>query len=154
MPIASAAYIGEHSFADADKPVALGRPDAQDLAHARAFGQRVREKLDAAATGADLTPVQTPGARPYEGRTQLWDVDFIAVSEACTQCGLCVELCPVEAIDPRDSSVIDQVACITCCACIKACPQQARSKKPGPVMDAANRLDNLHKEPKTPECFL
>ncbi len=154
VPIAGAAFIGEHSFSDAAAPVAWDRPDAADLGHAVDFGQRIREKLQQAPSPALIPVVQVPGTRPYGGITQLWDVDFIAVSDDCTQCGTCAEVCPMSAIDPQDSAAIDPVKCITCCACIKGCPEEARTMKTGPVKDAQQRLLSLHKEPKQPECFV
>lgn len=151
---ACGAFVGEHSFSDAGTPTAQGRPDRSDLELAEAFGREVREKLRAAASPAGLAAVEVPGTRPYGGRTEVWSVDFIAVNDDCIQCGACAELCPVEAIDPRDSRVIDQETCITCCACIKLCPQQARSIKPGPVRDAQLRLHANCAAPKRPETFL
>jgi ferredoxin len=154
VPVAGAAYIGEHSFADSTAPVALGRPDERDLNHARAFGQAIREKLQAIPVASRMPEVHLPGSSPYGGITKLWDVDFIAVGEGCTHCGACAEACPVGAIDSQDSAVIDHEKCITCCACIKTCPQNARTMKPGPVKDAQTRLITLYRDPKAPECFL
>ena len=45
IPIAGAAYIGEHSFSNSETPTAQGRPDENDLNHAKVFGQKIREKL-------------------------------------------------------------------------------------------------------------
>ena len=154
IPVAGAAYIGEHSFANADAPVALGRPDAVDLGHAKTLGEKVREKLRSIPSTTDIPDLAVPGEHPYGGRTELWNVDFIEVGAHCVQCGLCAEVCPVGAIDPDNSAAIDQVKCITCCACIKQCPQSARTMKPGPVMEARKRLSTLCMEPKQPESFI
>ncbi|WP_319541225.1 EFR1 family ferrodoxin [uncultured Pseudodesulfovibrio sp.] len=154
IPIAGAAYIGEHSFSEETVPTAHGRPDIEDLRHAEAFGQRIREKLQSVSSLSQLPDLVVPGEHPYGGATELWDVDFIAVSHQCEQCGACAAVCPVGAIDSQDSALIDQVKCITCCACIKKCPQKARSMKPGPVKDAQKRLGSLCQEQKKPECFL
>jgi ferredoxin len=81
-------------------------------------------------------------------------VDFIAVGDICTQCGLCAEVCPAGAVDAERGDVIDKVKCITCCARIKSCPQSARTMKPGPVKDAALRLNRLYGERKQPESSL
>lgn len=154
LPIAGAAYVGEHSFSDAGSPIAPGRPDSDDRDHAERFGRQVREKLQGVSSVSELSAVGVPGTVPYGGNTELWDVDFIAVSDDCVHCGTCSAGCPVGAIDPDDSSSIDQRRCITCCACLRSCPQHARSMKPSPVADVQRRLTTLCRERKEPEIFL
>jgi ferredoxin len=152
-PIAGAAYIGEHSFSSSELPTAEGRPDASDLNHAELFGRKINEKLQSVSSVDHISDLNLPGNYPYEGITKLWDVDFIAVSDECMQCGICAEECPVGAIDSENSNMIDKEKCITCCACIKNCPQNARSMKTGPVKDAAIRLNKLYKDRKEPVFF-
>lgn len=154
IPVAAAAYIGEHSFSSPELPSSEGRPDTEDLKHAELFGQKINEKLQSVSSIDQVADLSVPGKYPYEGVTELWSVDFIAVSDGCTQCGVCAELCPMGAIDPDNSRVIDQEKCITCCACIKGCAEKARSIKDGPVKDAAMRVNKLFNEPKKPEFFL
>jgi len=153
-PIAGAAFIGEHSFSSSETPTAEGRPDANDLNQAELFGRKIYEKLLSVSSVDDISGINIPGNYPYGGLTELWSVDFIAVSEKCTECGICAEVCPLGAIDSENSRLIDKEKCITCCACIKNCPQNARSIKPSPVKDAAIRLNNLYKERKEPVFFL
>ena len=153
IPIAGAAYIGEHSFSNSETS-SKGRPDEEDLNHAKLFGKKIREKLQSISSLSQISDVVMPGTYPFGGITKLWDVDFIAVSDLCTQCGVCAEVCPVGAVDPQDSSMINQEKCITCCACIKKCPQNARTMKPGPVKDAQKRINTLYIQPKKPEYFL
>jgi Uncharacterized Fe-S center protein len=152
-PIAGAAYIGEHSFSSAETPVAEARPDASDLNHAELFGRKINEKLLSVSSVHQFSDINIPGKYPYGGITELWSVDFIAVSNECTQCGICAEGCPVGAIDSENRNLIDKEKCITCCACIKNCPQNARTMKTGLVKDAAMRLNKLYKEPKEPIFF-
>ena len=40
VPVAAGAFVGEHSYSTPGTPIAEGRPDAQDLAEAAAFGDR------------------------------------------------------------------------------------------------------------------
>ncbi len=154
IPIAGAAYIGEHSFSTPENPVAQGRPDKEDLAHAAAFGTKIRDKIQAMTPASKTPDVPMPGVFPYRGSTTLWDVDFIEVSNLCTQCGVCAEVCPTGAVAPENSVLIDREKCITCCACIKSCPQRARTMKHSPVMEASKRLHTLYGERKEPECFV
>ena len=154
LPIAGAAFIGEHSFSGNEFPTAKNRPDAIDLDQAKLFGQRIQEKLNSISSVVNISPVEMPGCKPYRWNGKLWDVDFIEVSDACTQCGICEMGCPVGAFGSGNSSAINQEKCITCCACIKNCPQNARTMKPGLVKDAAIRLNNLYQDRKEPEFFL
>ncbi|MBN2527011.1 MAG: EFR1 family ferrodoxin [Deltaproteobacteria bacterium] len=155
VPIAGAAFIGEHSFATASTPAAAeGRPDSLDLTLATEFGRQIADKLALGETLNALSRPKIPGALPYGGITDIWDVDFISVAGNCTQCGFCAKGCPVSAIDVANSSIVNTHACITCCACIKYCRQSARSILPGPVKDASKRLNTLYKAPKKPILFI
>jgi ferredoxin len=153
IPIACAAYIGEHSFSSSEIPTAEGRPDASDLIHAEIFGRKIYEKLLSLSSIDQIADINIPGNYPYGGITKLWNVDFIEISNECMQCGICAEGCPVGAIDLENSNLIDREKCITCCACIKTCPHNARTMKPSLVKDAAIRLNNLYKERKEPVFF-
>lgn len=153
-PIGCAAYIGEHSFSTLETSTAQGRPDCNDLDNARSFGRKISEKLQSIASADDILDVEVSGNYPYGGVTQLWSVDFIAVSKECIQCGICVDTCPVSAIDIDNSHLIDIKKCITCCACIKNCPQNARTMKDGLVKNASIRLNKLYQEQKEPVIFL
>lgn len=50
-------------------------------------------------------------------------------SDKCTGCGLCVEVCPVEAIKVADDdvAVVDADECTDCGACVDECPNEAIS---------------------------
>lgn len=42
----------------------------------------------------------------------------------CDQCGVCADVCPVEAISENDGTyLIDKDTCIGCSACVDECPQ-------------------------------
>jgi ferredoxin len=153
IPIAGAAFIGEHSFSSAELPASVGRPNAEDLRRAEDFGRRIDAHVRRVSKPELGHELSVPGGFPYGGITKLWDVDFIQVGASCVHCGACAEHCPTGAIDPTDSASIDTVKCITCCACIKLCSEQARTKKPGPVLDASRRIHTLYSDPHEPELF-
>ena len=51
--------------------------------------------------------------------------------ERCTDCGMCVSICPVKAyvMDPSDHRVIFHIEkCVACGACLDACPPGALSR--------------------------
>lgn len=154
VPIACAAFIGEHSFSSSDTPIAVARPDAADLRRARVFGRQVGEKLRSTPSPTDLADVATPGNHPYRDLPALFSVDFIDVGDACMQCGVCAESCPVGAIDRGDSSARDKERCILCCACIKRCPEGARTMKAGMIKDIAERLSRTCRDRNEPAFFL
>ncbi|WP_295940819.1 4Fe-4S binding protein [uncultured Alistipes sp.] len=141
VPVAAAAFVGEHSYSTPETPIAEGRPDAQDLAAAMDFGARVRRKL---ALGA-LTPVEakklsephTPllsklrfirFALGFRRRQKRNPVVLLPKCDAvrCTHCGRCVTLCPTQAIARGDEEHTDAARCIRCCACVKGCTFDAR----------------------------
>jgi Uncharacterized Fe-S center protein len=152
-PIAGGAFIGEHSFSSNEFPIASSRPNSVDLEFAKTFGKELKKKLLAVDSVDDLPEVKIPGSYPYGGITELWSVDFIAISEKCTQQGICAEVCPTGAIHFRDTRIINIEKCITCCACIKHCPENARTIKESDVKKAAIRLNALFQTPKAPEIF-
>jgi ferredoxin len=50
------------------------------------------------------------------------------ISDDCTNCGACVDSCPVNAIAPAsDKHKIDADTCIDCGACVDTCPVSAIS---------------------------
>ena len=151
-PVAAAAFIGEHSFSSADTPVAVARPDPADLSQAELFGRAVREKLRSLPSAGQAPGVDVPGHRPYRERLPRLSVDFVAVGDACVQCGSCAEICPAGAIHPEDSSSVQQDGCIYCCACIKSCPQSARTMQA--LKDVARRLSEQYRARKEPQLFV
>jgi len=48
------------------------------------------------------------------------------ITDECTACGTCVDVCPVEAISEGDPKyTIDPETCVDCGQCAEACPAEA-----------------------------
>jgi ferredoxin len=47
--------------------------------------------------------------------------------DACTGCGACAEVCPVEAISVDDVAKVDSETCTECGTCVDECPVEAIS---------------------------
>jgi len=46
--------------------------------------------------------------------------------QRCTGCGLCVEVCPMDAIHVNgDAAVVDEALCRGCGVCANECPNDA-----------------------------
>ena len=162
-PIAAAAFVGEHSYSTPETPIAAGRPDAEDLVAAEAFGRAVRQKLE---TG-DPTPIDAAQLKDrrapslstlrflhfvlrYRRQQKRHPVVYLPEGDAerCTQCGRCAAICPVGAIPRGDETRTDPARCIRCCACVKACPVGARTFHT-PFAEALSRNFFRRKEPVT-----
>lgn len=126
IPIGAAALIGQHTFGE----IAVGKPDKNDLAEAKAFGHAVSASME---EGIKDISGKIPGNRPYKdgGKGGRFRPNTLS---SCTSCGLCAENCPVGAIGD-DFKTIDDNKCISCFRCIKQCPSHAK------VMDTPEYIE-------------
>lgn len=147
-PMGAAALVSEHSFSTDEYPMAKGRPDAEDVDAAHAFGERMAEKLRAGAHKLE----RLPGNTPYKAYP---DFHRAPVStEACTLCGTCVESCPTAAISVENGSLVtSEPACIVCQACVKLCPEGAREDSAPGARETREYLKPLVAERREPEFF-
>lgn len=153
IPVSGSAFIGEHSFASADIPVAMNRPDENDLKMAADFGNNTGDLLKKTNDLKKIAALKVPGNFPYKDGMGTGTPDFIEVTDECTNCGTCATVCPSKAIDAENGFATITAQCIRCCACIKACPEQARLMKDGPVKDTARWLNKTCSTPKPPQIF-
>ncbi|MDY4611428.1 MAG: 4Fe-4S binding protein [Sphaerochaetaceae bacterium] len=120
IPLCAGAFVGVHSY---DDRIGSGRPDAKDLDAMHTLGRIALEKLNE----GEVLMGAIEGKRPYKSGIRSSDPPFGAmVSGHCSECGACVEVCPVDAIDPATPGKTDVSRCIRCSACIKACPLHVR----------------------------
>lgn len=153
IPVAGAAFIGEHSFSTATMPIGEDRPDEEDLAKAVSFGRTVIEKIKALQNSSMASELEVPGNYPYkEGMGSLPFTPKVD-QEECTLCGVCMETCPGDAITLEDNVIMDAQKCIFCCACIKNCPENAVSIDAPPMLEKRQWLHENYSERKEPELY-
>ena len=152
-PVAGAAFIGEHSFDTKETPIATGRPDRQDLEKAVAFGEKIRIKVEN-MTG-DIPALEVPGKKPYRERWQRAELVSPDTNEdLCVRCGRCAEVCPVAAVEVRDTAETRKESCILCNACVKNCPTEARAMISPHLLKTALWLHTNYSERREPETYL
>ncbi|MEB3073041.1 flavodoxin domain-containing protein [Parvimonas sp. C2] len=142
-------FIGEHSYSTKELPVAINRPNEEDINMAISFGKAIREELKNnieknkslslfdrfIGKVADIKPVHT-GRRIFT----IPKTDY----ELCDNCGVCIKKCPKACID--NNIVTDKNACIVCMACVKACHNNARiSKAKNPLIKIGLKKINRNK---------
>ncbi|WP_319524328.1 EFR1 family ferrodoxin [uncultured Desulfosarcina sp.] len=153
-PVAGAAFIGEHSFATADVPIANGRPDSQDVQRAMDFGARIKDKIAALESPDAKIDLELPGNFPYEaGGARPMAVAPVTIEDTCTVCGTCASVCPTAAISINGSVATEIELCIRCCACIKSCPEGARVMEDSKWKSIATWLNENCSARKEPQLF-
>ncbi len=120
LTISSGAFIARHSIFP---ELAKGRPDKNDLEKARQFGM---QSLAYLSTDKINVMQQTDNCLYRKVET----IPFVPKTNAhCNNCGICISLCPVNAIDKSNPKKTNKKICITCAGCIERCPQNARRFK-------------------------
>jgi len=166
VPIAGAAFIGEHTANYAlggDEPLLCkGRPDAEDLRKALQLGLSVWSKLEgicvdlASAKGSGRAgTLEVPGNYPYRERGGGSPASPSTEEDLCAKCSICASVCPVGAITVNaDMVMTDADACIMCCACVKHCQTGARRADRTWMGRAVNWLRGNCLERREPELYL
>ena len=153
IPVAGGAFIGEHSFATKDAPIANGRPDSLDVQKAMEFGAKIKDKIKALQSPDGQMNVEIPGRFPYEGGPRSMAVSPVTKEDTCTVCGTCASVCPTAAISINGSVATAVELCIRCCACVKNCPTGARVWEDGMMNTITNWLKENCSTRKEPQIF-
>ena len=155
--VAAGAFVGQHAFTD---ELAYGRPGWSDQFEMKGFAKKIADKVsrleeipapiqvpgDAAAPyyvpkGVDGEPVQFLKAKP---KTHL---------NRCNNCGACVRLCPMGAIDPKNVSNVPGT-CIKCQRCVRKCTKGAKYFADEAFLSHVAMLEQTFADPKENEMFL
>lgn len=156
MPVAAAAFVGEHSFS---RTLGAGRPNGADQVQMDAFADGLAARLRAGDTAAvtvggcdPIRPYYTP--RDRHGKPiNILKVKPKTDMALCGGCGWCAEHCPMGSIDPADVSQVSGV-CIKCCACIKGCPTGAKYFDDPGYLYHKSELEEVYARPANNEVFL
>ena len=153
IPVAGGAFIGEHSFATKEVPIANGRPDSLDIQKAMDFGAKIKDKVSALHSPDARIDLQVPGRFPYEGGPRSMAASPVTKEDTCTVCSTCASVCPTAAISINGSVATRVEVCIRCSACVKNCPTGARVWEDGMLKKIANWLNENCSTRKEPQIF-
>jgi ferredoxin len=154
QPVAAGTFIGEHSYSNNVTPVAVGRPDIEDLIKAKEFGKMIHKKMVHMRKLNEMVPLQVLGNFPYKDLRMLSDIVPVTQEMICSKCATCASICPTAAISIEDKVVSDSSLCIRCCACIKSCPTGARAMEDQRVRHLAEWLTTNCSDRKEPEMYI
>ena len=157
--VAAGSFIGEHSFSTKEVPVQEGRPNHEDLSKAEDFGKSIIEKMKKIENLNDMYIKIPRGKLPLMAKilpknsARIFTKIPFADMNICNQCGVCIKLCPMKAIN-KDTLEISENECIRCFSCVKRCPKKARKIIYRPKLLVSKMLRSKNKIKNIPKVFL
>jgi ferredoxin/flavodoxin len=151
--MSAAAFIGEHTLSP---KIATGRPDANDLDVALEFGNKTARLLAGNTSGRLTVKGNYPFA--WKGTDPKVTPEFpprprLVTNDSCTQCKLCSQNCPWEAIHHDDSRIRDYSKCTFCYRCIKYCPSHAIQVTNDKFLAYLPQFEQMLSARREPEMF-
>ena len=153
----TAASLSSHGFArEIDVPECIALLEEaydHDLVQ---FGENVREQVAFICNCCGCCCEAMIAARRFGSLNPIHTTNFIPHidADACTGCGKCVTVCPVEAMalvsandaakPKRKTAKVDERSCLGCGVCVKACQAGAISLESRPER-VLTPLDTTHK---------
>lgn len=148
--IAAGAFVAEHSLSSPQKPVAMGRPDEIDYKSVKDFATRIEMKIK----NEDFSRPLIKGNFPYTDIKPYPKIAPETIDEKCTKCGVCEEVCPVDAIKINDKVETFNDRCIWCNACVKYCEYNARIFQNDIIKQVSEKLYHNCSLRREPEFFI
>lgn len=145
-----------------DDPIGKGHPDADDVAKIQELVHAVLEKKEAeerttlspeAMNYKSEAPEEPEGPSRLEGlKSNVLPMELD--SEACTQCGVCADACPVANIALTPYPEFGD-RCILCFSCVRLCEEKAVNNKALSMLDSVVReRKEFFKEPEETLYFV
>lgn len=146
--ISAGAFIAQHSIFSA---VGAHRPDDADILKIEDFASKTARIIHSLPAMVSLPEIEVKGNRPYKvpGKVPLKPKG----NRRCDECGICVRLCPVQAIPTNHPRKTDGEKCISCGRCIVVCPQHARHFGGLIYMIGNRKFVKANSARKEPEVF-
>lgn len=101
---------------------------------------------------SETSTLQIPGNYPYKRAGGAGLVP--KADKKCTNCGLCAENCPAQAISKDNLKAADSKKCISCMRCVVKCPQSARKVNGAMVSVAALAMKKACSTRKENELYI
>lgn len=118
--IGAGAFIARHSIFN---KIASERPDNNDIIGIEKFSLDCVNKIEMIPNNYSQK-LNIKGNHPYKVYNV---IPLIPTGDSeCNNCGLCVKICPVNAISSESPRETNEKRCISCTSCISVCPQKAR----------------------------
>ena len=128
---AAAKVVALHSMMWlADDPAGRGHPDDTDRREIEALVKKLHSRFDSndvpvlSLDELDYQPPERAAKMKNRINAPWYIIPKNVGSESCTQCGICAEECPVNAVSLNPYPEFDQ-NCIDCFNCIRLCPENA-----------------------------
>lgn len=146
--VSAAAFIAQHSIFPM---VGKDRPDNRDILKIKAFADRTADLLRFSTDIISLPEIDVPGNFPYKepGKIPVKPKG----NKKCDKCGICVKLCPVQAIPAEYPNKTEKKTCISCGRCVVVCPQEARSFGGLMYKLGGKKFFKANSERKEPDVF-
>lgn len=128
-----------------DGNIANSRPNSDDFKIIDDFAKIVIKRY----SNTSFEPI-IPGSKPYnKSNIEKLPHYMPKIDEnKCTECNLCVNVCPTRAMRFNDPNI-----CIHCCSCINACPTSAIYMDDDRFKEIVKILEENYKEPKKTQYY-